>query len=256
MEPHELLEHHGLSALGFQTSPQGHTNHVYLTDTHVLRVSRPELAEYLDHVREARLALGALEVGVSTAVPVAWSTTYSIWERLPGAVLGSAEAYSAAVWSALLDDLERLQAHPLEPKSEKAPYTWTGDTTLIAKADAASWTLAERALLTDLLVTPHPVGDSVFIHGDAYADNVLVDSNGGYTGLIDWTHARWGPLEAECAVLEDEALDLALSRWTGRLDASLLLKMRLNLLLEVAGYGRVSFDRVRLVMDQLSVAKP
>ena len=192
---------------------------------------------------------------MSTATPVAWSTTYSIWKRLPSAVLGSAEAYSAEVWSALLDDLERLQAYPLEPKPEEVLDSWRGDTTLIAKADAA-WNPAERALLEDLLSTPHPVGDSVFIHGDAYADNVLVDTEGSYVGLIDWTHARWGPLEAECAVLEDRASDLALSRWTGRLDITLVLKMRLNLLLEVAGYGRVSFDRVRLVMDQLSVDKP
>ena len=69
--------------------------------------------------------------------------------------------------------------------------------------------------------------------------------------LIDWGCAGWGSLESECARLEDDALELARHRWATRLDLSLLMQMRLDLLLEVATLGRLTFDPARSMLEQV-----
>ncbi len=214
-----------------------------MTHEHVLRIGRGQ-----HHPREARLALAALHAGVRTARPVAWGEDYSIWERLEGSSYDRTQGCSPAAWHALLDDLDILHAHPLEPRPDTLP-DWRADAGLVMQnQEAAGWRDEERALLTRAFGEPHPVRNPVFIHGDAYGDNVLI-ANGAYVGLIDWGCAGWGPLEAECAPLEDEAFHLALSRWDG-LDLEFLWKLRLHLLLTVASLGRVSFETVRAALEE------
>ena len=242
--PGDYLRRHGLETRGLQPASAGTVNRVFMTEAHVLRVGKGQ-----HHPREARLALAALRAGVRTARPVAWGEGYSIWERLKGSSVDRAKGCPLAVWHALLDDLEILHAHPLEPRSPVPD--WRADPNLVARTqEAAGWRDEERDLLTRAFSKPHPVRNPAFIHGDAYGDNVLV-SNGTYVGLIDWGCAGWGPLEAECAPLEDEAFRLALKRPDG-LDLNLLWKLRLHLLLSVASLGRVSFETVRAALGEAS----
>ena len=95
-------------------------------------------------------------------------------------------------------------------------------------------------MLRRALGTNRPLHHRAFVHGDAWADNVLVDNAAGYIGIIDWGCARWAVLEEEAARLETPALELALERWKRRLDLPLLYGLRLELLLTVALQGRGS----------------
>lgn len=248
--PTDYFNRHSLPASNLAAVEKQSANLVYMTDDFVLRLVRPELAQYVDHEREAELGRKAFDLGLKTAKPVAWDKSYSIWERLPGQPLENPETCPPKIWHDLLDTLKLLHQNPLEPRATP-PDPWTGNTDFIEKTQkAADWTSAEKERLTTLLSEPHPVTSPCFVHGDAYADNILV-SEGNFVGLIDWGNAGWQSLEAECASLDAPALELALARWDADLDAPLLWKMRLNLLLEVASYGRVSFSNVRAVLSRL-----
>ncbi|CAM4022443.1 phosphotransferase [Deinococcus marmoris] len=185
------------------------------------------------------VALGARAAGVQTAVPLFWGPGYSLWERLPGRVPTPAQL-TPQFWNAVLDDLERLHAAPPEAYSPRLSELWVGDPGLIG---GAAWTPAERIRLRRVLTTPYPLTAPVFVHGDVYGHNLLADTQGHYAGLLDWGNAGWATLEHECAVLDE--LEPALHRWAGRLDPGLLWRLRLELLLKVAGAGRISHDVVR-----------
>ena len=253
MNPADYFSQNNLAASNFSAVEKQSVNLVFLTDDFVLRVVRPELVDYVNHEREAKLGLKAFKLGVKTAKPVAWDETYSIWERLPGQPLQNPETCSPDVWVRLLESLELLHKNPLEPLGEPAKV-WTGDSSFIDKTqEVARWSAAERTRLNALLSEPHPIRSPCYIHGDAYADNIMV-ADGSFVGIIDWGNAGWYSLEAECSSLEAPALDLALDRWQGSLDTALLWKMRLNLLLEVASYGRVPVSEVRAALQQLNKA--
>lgn len=154
---------------------------------------------------------------------------------------------SDLVWQELLNDLERLHDQPLEPYSNAPPRTdEVGASRLIEESnERVRWTESELNLLTRLLAVKPPRHTAAFIHGDAYARNVLVDEQGAYLALIDWGCAGWGSLEAECARLENPALEIAKERWGDVLNIGLLELLRLELLLEILLRGRVGPDAVR-----------
>lgn len=220
---------------------------VWATKQHVVR-----LGVATDHAREAWLANSAIDAGVRTARAVAWGDGYSIWQRLPGKSVSESRCVSDSVWNELLDDLERLHRRPPEPR----PCTAQKDERLHGiglielSRERARWTKSEVESLTKLLGEPRQ-HRLVFVHGDAYAGNVLVDKQGSYVALIDWGCAGWGSLEAECARLEDGALEVAKQRWVDQLDLGLLELLRLDLLIEVLVRGRVGADAVR---EQLVIA--
>lgn len=246
MRPEVVLELHGLPATGVRPVGGGNVNRVWVTEHHVVR-----LGAVTDHAREARLALAARAVGVTTPRPVAWGAAYGIWERLAGSPPAAGGVVAAGVWSALLDDLAVLHANPLEDVGDGAGRGWwRGRASLVEATQAeAAWTSGERQRLRSALGGGFAEPSPVLVHGDAYAGNVLVGDDGAYVALVDWGCAAWASLEAECARLEDEALELALARWAA-VDGALLWRMRLDLFLEVAWRGRMSFGRVRRLLER------
>jgi len=245
VDPATLLARHGLPTAGLKPVPDGTTAEIWRTDRHVLRIGAT-----IDHQRETRIALGALAAGVHTATPVAHGAGYSIWERLPGRAASQVRTVPTPTWSALLADLERLHASPPEPRTHDAPTTWRGTPALIDRTRAwAHWTEPERRVLRRALGSKRPLRHPAFVHGDAWADNVLVDNTAGYVGIIDWGCARWAVLEEEAARLETPALELALERWKPQLDLRLLYGLRLELLLTVALQGRGSPRYARLTLS-------
>ncbi|NJK46668.1 MAG: phosphotransferase [Pleurocapsa sp. SU_196_0] len=248
VNPIQIFNAHGLEVSGLHAATQGLNNAVWLTDSHVLRVAKNDAT---NHELEARIALHALSIGIRTARPLHWTRAYSIWERLPG---GSARPpqQPLMVWEALLDDLERLHAHPPEaaPRVEtwaQLPFpwdrppspagVWDGDERLLENDFALRLEPRERARILELF-QPHEMEKLYFLHADAFSANIQV-LNGAYIGIIDWGNAQWHALEREYAWMEDGALELALQRYPLNLD--LLYAMRLELLLKVGAYGRATW---------------
>ena len=245
MDPASLLARHDLPTTGLQAVPYGTTADIWRTERHVLRIGAA-----IDHRRETCIARAALAAGVHTATPIAHGTAYSIWERLPGTPANHARSVPTTTWNALLTDLERLHATPPEARPHNAPSTWHGTRALIDRTQEwAHWTERERGVLHRALGTNRPLHHPAFVHGDAWAHNVLVDANGSYVGIIDWACARWAALEEEAARFEIPALDLALERWKTRLDLPVLYGLRLELLLTVALQGRGSPGHVRRTLS-------
>ena len=223
----------------------GYNNHVFMSEHYVLRVSRSN--SYASHAREARLASAAIKLGVKTAHCVAFEQDYSIWERLNG-IRSNRDTSPGQLWEALLDDLEKLHAHPLEPAPEDLPAQWVSHEFLLESTqNAANWSPSERKTLERILTTKHSILHNTFIHGDAWQDNVL-EHDGAYAGLIDWTGAGWSSLEFECSRLENPALEIGLKRWELKLDVELVRKMRLELLLRVGTMRHVEWAAVREIV--------
>jgi aminoglycoside phosphotransferase len=219
-----------------------------MSEDYVLRISRNTVLA--DHAREARLAQAAVKIGVKTAACVAFGQDYSIWKRLPG-VRSNRNTSPAKLWDSLLDDLEKLHANPLEVAPENLSEEWVSHEVWIERTqNMADWSAPERKKLESFLIAKHPITQHLFIHGDAWQDNVL-EFEGCYEGLIDWTGAGWSSLEFECSRLEQPALDLALTRWKSKIDVELMLKMRLELLLRVGTLRRVDWAVVRDIMTKL-----
>lgn len=162
----------------------------------------------------------------------------------------------ARLVTTLLGDLERLHADPPEARPHHLPTKGRGTPALVDRTQQwAHWTERERSVLHRALGTMRPLHHPVFVHGDAWARNVLVDKNGRYVGIIDWGCARWTTLEDEAARLEGPALDLALERWKPDLDLPVLYGARLELLLNVALQGRGSPDYVRHTLSAFEVLR-
>jgi aminoglycoside phosphotransferase len=249
LKPEEIFERHKLKFKTFEPAGAGYDNHVFMSDDYVLRVSRSTV--FADHAREARLAQAALKLGVKTAPCVAFGQDYSIWKRLPG-VRSNRRTSPLQLWEELLTDLEKLHAAPLEAAPENPPVEWISHEVWIERTqNLAHWSAFERKTLEKILISKHPISQNSFIHGDAWQDNVL-EFEGGYAGLIDWTGAGWSSLEFECSRLEQPALDLALLRWKQKIDLELVFKMRLELLLRVGTLRQVDWAAVREIMTKLS----
>lgn len=245
VDPASFFARYGLPLAGLHRVNTGYCNEVWMTDTAVIR-----LGASTDHAFEASVALGALAAGVQTARPLAWGDGFSVWQRLPGGP-PRAEQLTRALWDAVLADLERLHARPPVLPIARTHDVWTGDASLVDRTHSrAAWTAEEYATLRALLSEPYPLTAPVFVHGDVYSPNILVDDQGLYAGLIDWGNARWATLEHECACLDD--MTVAFARWRGHLNLGLVWRVRLELLLYLAAKtGRVPFTAVRNVLLQL-----
>ncbi len=249
MTPEDIFERHKLKFKTFEPAGAGYDNHVFMSEDYVLRISRNTV--FADHAREARLAKAALKLGVTTAACVAFGQDYSIWKRLPG-VRSNRNTSPKILWQSLLNDLEKLHANPLEVAPENLSEEWVSHEVWIERTqNLAAWSGVERKKLESILIAKHPITQHLFIHGDAWQDNVL-EFEGCYAGLIDWTGAGWSSLEFECSRLEQPALDLALLRWKSDFDVELMFKMRLELLLRVGTLRQVDWAVVREIMTKLS----
>ena len=239
MTPQEFFWRHGLSPEGLEPASEGYINQTFVTPQHVLRIAK---FDWVDHSFESQVALHALQVGVHTARPLFWQKDYSILERLPGHTPADGDPVD---WASMLDDLERLHQHAPAFSPKPQDLFWSKDPAIITQTQAAAdWNDAERAALHDLLATPQRVKHPVFIHGDAWRANLMIDAK-GYVGLLDWGNAGWGSREQECALMEKAAFELALVRWAVWLEPSLVWKIRTAMLLEVAQYGRLPYENVR-----------
>ena len=216
-----------------------------MSEHYVLRVSRSN--SYANHAREAKLATAAIKLGVKTAHCIAFEQDYSIWERLNG-IRSNRDTSPKKLWEALLDDLEKLHTHPLEVAPKDLPIEWVSHEVWIERTqNAANWSTTERKTLERILTSKHSISSNSFIHGDAWQDNVL-EHDGAYAGLIDWTGAGWSSLEFECSRLENPALEIGLKRWKSKLDVELVWKMRLELLLRVGTMRHVEWAAVREIV--------
>jgi hypothetical protein len=257
LHPSFILRQHGFDARGLTAASQGLNNAVWLTDAHVLRISK---GVNVNHEREARIALHALSIGIRTARPLHWERGYSIWERLPGD--SAREPQPPVVWHELLNDLERLRADPPEARpnletwvqvpfpwdrTPSPPGVWDTDPRALETDFAAQFTHAERSQMLELL-RPRRIAHLEFLHADAFAANIQA-SNGEYVGLIDWGNAQWHCLEREFSWMEDGALEVALQRYD--LDVPLLYAMRLELFLKVGQYGFTTSEHVRHILERV-----
>lgn len=233
----------GLGPERVESEAQGRGNRAYLTERFVVRIAKDEYSQYLDHERECNIAEAMLKAGVRTARPVAWSRSYSIWERVPGQVIKRGETASDEVWNALLVDLERVWANPPEPM--KPLGLWSSQDVEVLEKPSVLETLTqqEREDIKRIISTPRAIQHPAFIHGDAFNENVMV-YQGNYAAVIDWGQAGWKPLEHEFTMMEQRAHELALERHAARLDLPLMSAIRLNIGLVVASYGLIDWTIV------------
>jgi hypothetical protein len=234
----------GLESEGVESEARGRGNRACLTEHFVVRIAKDEYSQYLDHERECKIAEAMLKVGVRTARPVAWSRSYSVWERIPGEAIQRGETASDEVWNALLDDLGRVWANPPEPMKTLEPWSSQDVEVLEKPSVVEALTLQEREDIRRIITTPRAIEHPTFIHGDAFSENVMIH-NGAYSALIDWGWSGWHPLEHEFAMLEQRAHELALERHAAHLDLPLLGAIRLNIGLVVASYGLLDWTIVR-----------
>ncbi len=242
LQANKLLEQYGFS--DFLEPVFSLANAVFVGQDYVVRIA---LHEHTDHIREAKIALHALQLGVHTAKPLAWAKQYSIFERLQGK--SATPDAPNAVWLELLADLKRFHSKPFEAPSLKT-MNWAGGLHLLESAFALSLSAAEKRLATQML-QPHTASNLVFAHADAWSSNVIT-REGQYLGLIDWGNAAWHPLEREISWLEDAALALALEQFD--LNLGQLYARRLELLLWVGANGRATIEAVRRVLEQFETS--
>lgn len=234
----------GIKPESITSEAEGRGNRAYLTERFVVRIAKNEYSQYLDHERECKIAKAMLIAGVHTARPVAWSRSYSVWERMPGETIKRGETASNEVWNALLDDLELIRNNP--PESPKTLEPWSSpDVEVLEKPSVLeALTQQEREDIRRIITKPREVYHPAFIHGDAFSENVMV-YQGNYKAIIDWSNAGWYAVEHEFAMLEERAYKLALGRYAKHLDLPLLGAIRLNIGLVVASYGLIDWKIVR-----------
>lgn len=239
----DVLHSFGLEAAHVERTAEGRGNRAFLTDRFVVRIAKVEYSQYVDHARECQIAEAMVKAGVRTARPVAWSRWTSVIERMPGHVIGRGGSASDGVWNALFDDLERVWSNPAEPQKELEPWSSDGSV-LEAPSVLEALTSQERDAIRGIITKPRAVQHPMFIHGDAFSENVMVHE-AVYSTLIDWGWSGWHPLEHEFAMLEQRACEVGLERHRDQLDLPLLGAIRLNIGLEVASYGLIDWSIVR-----------
>ena len=257
IDPLEYFALHALTVRGLEQVNTGFNNAVWLTEDYALRVSR---SPPVSHALEVRLALHALELGIRTSRPLFWANGYSIWQRIAGD--NATPPQPRQIWEALLDDLETWHANPpfdpprLEDWVQKPfpwdrvpspPGIWDADPRLLDSDFALQLEPTERTRIRALF-KPRSIERLHFLHGDAFSANIIV-GDGQYAGLIDWGNAQWHAKEREFAWLEDDALEIALTRYD--FDLELLYALRLELLLFVGQLGRVTLGDVRRVLERV-----
>jgi hypothetical protein len=244
----KVLLEFGLEPEAVQVTAEGLGNRAILTEHFVVRIAKDTSKAYQDHERECRITLHMIDAGVRTARPVAWTRHYSVLERIPGRAIGRGGVASDAVWNELLNDLERVWANPAEPKRELEP--WVGKVALLEEPSVlGALTPQERELIRGIIGQSRVIQHPTFVHGDAFSENVMVN-HGEYAAIIDWGMAGWRSLEHEFAALSDRAYTLGLERYRDQLDLPFLAALRLNIGLEVAARGFLSWDVVQQLLRE------
>lgn len=199
----------------------------------VLRIAPPRDSVFVFYERDMMRQEPSLHrvLREKTSVPVAKIVTFDdshtildrdflLMERLPGNPLSeSAMADVSAVYREVgrcLEEVHRITADRYGYLGEHAPMepqtTWV-------EALEIMW----HKLVEDVAATGHydkneadillglfnqfralfdrPIKPSL-LHMDIWAQNILIDSEGKLTGLVDWDRALWGDPEIEFAVLD------------------------------------------------------
>ena len=199
----------------------------------VLRIAPPRDAVFVFYERE----MMRQEPGIhsllleKTGVPVARiyafddsgeviDRDYLLMERLPGKpltemrhvsydrVLGQVGRHLAQVHALAAPKYGYLGAHhPVEPQPGWAPafqvmwYKMIDGIAQVGYYDPGEADMMRCLLDRNLALFEHPVQSSL-LHMDIWHQNILVDSLGNVTGIVDWDRALWGDPEIEFAVLD------------------------------------------------------
>lgn len=201
----------------------------------VLRISPPDDAGFLFYERRMMAQEPQLHalLRAETAVPVAEIVAgddsralvdrdYLLMERLPGqpltdvsltqsqmhGVLEQVGVYLAQMHALVSDRYGYLGAHrPMSPQPTWVEaFTVMWNKLLDDVVACGGYTREEAHAFRRLLdvYRPHfdrPVSASL-LHMDVWSQNILVDAEGGVTGLVDLDRALWGDPEIEFAVLD------------------------------------------------------
>lgn len=236
-----LLQSHGLAPVRFERITTGKFNESHfigLDDGRdvVLRIAPPEDAGFLFYERGMMRQEPALHriIREKTAIPVAEVLIYDdtrklidrdflVMERLPGRAMSETVLSRSATDRAFEETGRRLRELHEECRAEK--YGYLGEHRPMEPADTwveafgMMWSLlvediracgaydadearAVREVLTPRLKLFDRDVPSSLLHMDIWAQNILVDSSGHVTGLVDWDRALWGDVEIEFAVLD------------------------------------------------------
>ncbi|MCP5114080.1 MAG: phosphotransferase [bacterium] len=199
----------------------------------VLRIAPPRDAVFVFYERDMMRQEPELHERLlsSTGVPVAKILVHDrsgelidrdflLMERLPGRswaemdwvsedrVLRQVGEHMAEVHQLHDDHHGYLGAHqPMEPQArwvDAFAVMWgkmIDDIVGVGYYDSDESTLMRRLLDSKLKLFDRPVTASL-LHMDVWRQNILVDSEGNVTGLVDWDRALWGDPEIEYAVLD------------------------------------------------------
>jgi Phosphotransferase enzyme family len=251
MTPADYFLQHGLTANNLQLVEKRSLNEVFISDLYALKLSRPETRDWINHAREAQVALAEIGYGVKTAKPIVWGEDFSIWERINGQTIHG-ESVSGSFLSDLLDCLELIHNNPFEPMPNEYERLWIGDQSHVEYASSIhELTREDIRKIEDVLLQPTKISKPVFIHGDVFADNIFSNDQGDFAALIDWGNAGWHSLERECAFMDPNILEAAISRWEASLDQGLLWKIRLDILLEIFPRGVISANSIQEALSKL-----
>ncbi len=236
-----LMEAHGCPPARFERIPTGKFNDSFFVTLEdgrevVLRIAPPDDAGFLFYERNMMRQEPSLHriIRDKTSVPVADILAYDgsrslidrdflIMDRLPGRALSEAPVSARAADRVFEETGRHLRELHDECRADK--YGYLGEHGCMEPAD--SWASAFRTMWglliediracraydadeakavrealdahIELFVRPVP---SSLLHMDIWAQNILVDSRGHVTGLVDWDRALWGDVEIEFAVLD------------------------------------------------------
>ena len=148
---------------------------------------------------------------------------FLIMEKLPGEALSELPNVTHEFYNRVLEQVGRMlaQLHPITAESygylgahhcmEPQPdwpsafhVMWNrliDDIVGVGAYDDKEATMLRRLLDKCMRAFQRPVPSSL-LHMDIWAQNILVDSQGNVTGLVDWDRALWGDPEIEFAVLD------------------------------------------------------
>ena len=200
---------------------------------YVLRIAPPRDAVFVFYEREMMRQEPALHelLRARTRVPVprvlAFDDSlriidrdYILMERLPGRPLTEAAFVDTnrvlRQVGEFLAEVHALRAekygylgehHPMEAQARWADafhIMWNrmiDDVAATGHYDREEAAALRRLLDAHMELFDRPVPSSL-LHMDVWAQNILVESSGNVTGLIDWDRALWGDPEIEFAVLD------------------------------------------------------
>ncbi|MBD3393403.1 MAG: phosphotransferase [Chitinivibrionales bacterium] len=199
----------------------------------VLRIAPPADTVFLFYERDMMLQEPSLHALIleKTDVPVApiialdtsreiIDQNYILMERLPGTALSQAGVFSphaalrqvgkclAQVHSLTATQFGYLgEHHPMRPRD-----SWRDAFTIMWRklvddiASVGHYDARESRMMKHLVDTHRHLFEECetahLLHMDIWSQNILVDSAGNLTGIVDWDRALWGDPEIEFAVLD------------------------------------------------------